>query len=134
MLAWQDIVLTDRRPVATFDLSDVQLSAVDVALDAYRLATFAYRDLEVGDVLALATLRSVTEQVAPLVAAGAHGTLRVDEDGLRALGQAIVGYLATSDVDGYQPPELRQRIAVLDALTGGLFDLAQALERRRAAA
>jgi hypothetical protein len=128
MLACQDIVLTDHRPVATFDLSNVQLAAVDEALDAYRLATFAYRDLEADDVLALATLRTVTEQVAPLVAAGAHGTLRVDEDGLRVLGQAVVAYLEARDVDGYQPPELRQRIAVLTELTGELFDLAQTLE------
>lgn len=134
MFACQEIVVTDRGPVATFDLSAVQLAAIDAALEAHRIAGYAQRSLEVDDVLALAKLRDVTEQVTPLAAAGAHGTLRVDTDGVRALGHAIAGYLVARDGDGYQPPELRERIAVLDTLTGELFDLAQALEAARRAA
>jgi hypothetical protein len=132
MLACQEIVLTHRAPLASFDLSDAQLAALDVALDAYRLATFAHRSLEVEDVLALATLRALTDQVAPLVAAGAHGTLRVDDDGLTTLGQAVVAYLQSRDVEGYQPPELRARLTLLDALTRELFDLAAELDAARA--
>src|SRR5690242_5732380 len=113
MIACREIVFTDRGPVAAFDLSDAQLAALDTALEAHRVATFAQRSLEVDDVAALAKLRDVTEQVTPLAAAGAHVTLRVDADGLRAVGHAIAAYLISRDVEGYQPPELRARIALL---------------------
>ena len=61
--------------------------------------------------------------------------MRVNADQVRLLIEAAWAYIAERDVETYQPPEERERIAVLVALTDPLFDLlARARPRRRGAA
>jgi hypothetical protein len=134
MLPVQDILLESTpagpRAVAAFDLSDVQLRAVAVALEALRRGRFAYAELDADAVLELAGLRVVTDQVEALAVAGAHGTLRLALEGVHLLAEAVGAY-SLRDTDGYQPPEERERLELLRPLAGDLLDLVSGMHRAR---
>jgi hypothetical protein len=126
MLTAPDLVVehtpTGPRALAVFDLSDVQLAAVREALDAARRERYAHGELDVDDVRALAELRTLTDQVETLALAGGHATLRLAVEQVELLAQAVGAYLLRDTAD-YQPPELRERLALLGPLAGPLLDL-----------
>jgi hypothetical protein len=127
MLIARDILLEDSpagvRPVAVFDLGERQIAAVAVAVDALRRERYAHPGLEVDDVLALADLRALSDQVELLEVAATAGTLRVAIAQVRLLAEATGAYLMRGEEETYQPPELRDRLVLLSPLAHELLDL-----------
>jgi hypothetical protein len=58
-----------------------------------------------------------------------HAPVRVNADHVRLLIGAAAAYVSERDVESYQPPEERDRIAQLGALIDPLFDLVADLDR-----
>ena len=107
-------------------LVDVDARHVTPLADALSAAVGRFSAIELTsteDVLRLARVRDLHDQFA--VAAGA----RIGVRGrftfalAQALTEAASAYIAERDVESYQSPEERERIAVLRELTGPLFDL-----------
>jgi hypothetical protein len=112
------------RPEAVFDLEPPQASAVDDALAHYRRVRFAGQALDAGMVIQLRALDGLSEQ------AYRHGdrtlpsVLRVSAAEARTLAEAAALYVAERDVESYQPPEERERIGLLSALSEPLRQVA----------
>jgi hypothetical protein len=137
MVAARDIFVertaTGARSVAVLDLGDRRLDGVAQAVDALRHARYAQPALDVDEVLGLAALRTLSDQIELAAAAGSGGTLRLYVEQVQLLAEAVGGYLLRDADEGYQPPELRNRLALLRPLAGELFDLVSELhetERR----
>jgi hypothetical protein len=111
------------RPEAVFDLSEAQASAVADALSHHQRANFGAEALDADRALALRALSALADQVGELAAAGSNGVLRVGPDGAATLVHAVVAYLDDRDTEGYQPPEERERLAMLHELLEPLMDL-----------
>jgi hypothetical protein len=111
------------RPEAVFDLSEAQACAVADALSHHQRTHFGAEALDADQAIALRALSALADQVQELAAAGAHGVLRVGPDDAATLVNAVVAYLDDRDTDGYQPPEERERLAMLHELLEPLMEL-----------
>ena len=78
--------------------------------------------LEAGDVLALREENALAERFAPLAAGGAHAVLSLTEAELHACLLGLTAYADRMDGDHYQPPELRERLAMLSGVVSVLWD------------
>lgn len=131
MLVNQEIIVESRGgaavPLAVFDLSRAQTQAVADALAFYHRRRFASVELDADCALAMYAVAAVSDQFAPLAAANAHSTARLDETGVGILAEAVSLYLAERDVEDYLPPEERERLEFLRPLGEPLLDLVVAL-------
>jgi hypothetical protein len=124
-----ELTLKDGQPALLFDLDGDQLSALATAFESY-LRGRAVQVVEHADgALALRTLADVSGELDRLAAAGLAGSLRLSERELRWAAEAVALYLAVRDVDAYQPPEMRARIALLWPLSELLRELTVAMRR-----
>jgi hypothetical protein len=127
MLVNKEITVDSRAgaetPVAVFDLSREQTQTLADALAFYHRRRFAHGELDADDALAMYAVAAVSDQIAPLVAADGHSTVRLDSIGAGILAEAVSLYLAERDVEGYQSPEERTRLDLLRVLNEPLLDL-----------
>lgn len=77
---------------------------------------------EAGDVLELRQATVVVERFEVLAAAEAHAVVQFSPDELRFCLLELTSYADRMDIDGFQPPELRERLQVLAAITPVLWD------------
>jgi hypothetical protein len=117
------------RTEAVFDLTSTQVTAVADALAHHRRTRFAGADLSTDDVLHLRALTVVAEQIDALATQDGHAVVRTDAAAAASLAQAVSVYLQERDVDGYQSPEERERLAALRDLADPLVELACELRR-----
>ena len=127
MLLNKEIVVENRAgastPVAVFDLSREQTQALADALGFYHRRRFAGGELDADSALAMYAVAGVSDQLAPLAAAAAHSTVRLDVAGVGTLAEAVSLYLAERDIDAYQPSQERTRLDLLRPLAEPLLDL-----------
>lgn len=74
---------------------------------------------------AVRELRQATELVErfeALVAADAHAVVQFSPDELRSGLLELTSYADRTDIDGFQPPELRERLQLIAAITPVLWD------------
>jgi uncharacterized protein YbjQ (UPF0145 family) len=107
-------------PVAVFDLSGRHLRALADALAHTRRVQFA-EALDADAVIALRRSSTVSELLHQ-PAAERH-VLRLDGEQAAVVVHAATFYVAERDVEGYQSPEERDRLAALHELTEPLRDL-----------
>lgn len=85
---------------------------------------------DAGDVLVLRAQATLGERFQELSIAQASAMVVFDDTELASIRSALCAYVRRVDVDAYQPPELRERIAVLREVT---VALCEAISEARAA-
>ncbi len=73
-------------------------------------------------VLELREASELVERFKPLAAADAHAIVKFSSDELRSCLLGLTGYVDRMDVDGFQPPELRNRLRLIGDITPVLWD------------
>ena len=114
-------------PVALFDLADTQVLALSEALGHLRRVRYLGSELDTDGVLALRALTSQCDTFEQYAALGVHCTVRATGEEAARISDATAFYLAERDVESYQSPEERARIAALHTLTEPLRDLSREL-------
>ncbi len=84
---------------------------------------FSAIELTTADVVRLARVRDLHDQFAEAARSHTGVRARLTFALAQALTEAVSAYVGERDVESYQSPEERERIAVLRELTGPLFDL-----------
>jgi hypothetical protein len=111
-----------------FDASAEQLAASSFAVSHHLRWRFGGEGLDVDETLAMRALVTVSDQLAGLVEAEAHGTVFVSAGGGQLLHEAVSSYLTMRDLESHQSVEERARLAVLRPLVVDLRELIAALE------
>ena len=124
-----ELTLKHGDPALLFDLDGDQLSALAAAFESY-LRGRALQVVEDADgALALRALADVSDELERLAAMELAGSVRLSERELRWAAEAVALYLAERDIETYQPPEMRDRIALLWPLSELLRELTVAVRR-----
>jgi hypothetical protein len=74
------------------------------------------------DVHGLRQATELVERFEALAAADAHAVVRFSGDELRSCVLELTSYADRMDVDGFQPPELRERLQVIAEISPVLWD------------
>jgi hypothetical protein len=123
------LVAEDGRAVAVFTAEAERRSALADALSWHVNRRFQTGALEADHVVALRSAGALADRIDEFRGVEGRAPLRLGADQVRALIEAASSYLMERNVDTYQPPEERERIAVLQALVDPLFDLVAELDR-----
>lgn len=125
-LAELEIVVsrTTGRLEAVFDLAAAQASAVRDALAYYRRVRFAGQALDAEMVYQLRALDGLSEQADRRGDPTIPAVFRVGTADAPKLSEAAALYVADRDVESYQSPEERDRIALLSQLSEPLRQVA----------
>jgi hypothetical protein len=105
------------QPEAVFDLAAAQVSAVGEALVYYRRVRFAGQALDAAAVLKMRALDGLAEQAHTPGEGAGQIVFRINAADARVLAETCALYVADRDVESYQSPEERDRIALLSALS-----------------
>jgi len=112
------------RPEAVFDLAAAQATAVQDALVYYRRVRFAGQALDADMVGQLRALDGLSEQAHRRGGHTSPAVFRVGVADASALSEAAALYVADRDVESYQSPQERDRIALLSQLSEPLRQVA----------
>jgi len=112
------------RPEAVFDLAAAQATAVQDALVYYRRVRFAGQALDADMVGQLRALDGLSEQAHRRGGHTSPAVFRVGAADASALSEAAALYVADRDVESYQSPQERDRIALLSQLSEPLRQVA----------
>jgi hypothetical protein len=123
------LVAEDGRAVAVFSAGTERRAALADALSWHINRRFQAGSLETETVLELRAAGALADRIDEFRDAEGLGPIRVDSEQVRLLIGAAFAYISERDVEGYQPPEERGRIAELAGLIDPLFDLAADLDR-----
>lgn len=122
-------IAEDGRAVAVFTAEEKRRAALADALSWHVTRRFQTGDLEADKVLELRAAGALADRIDAFRGAEGRAPVRLDASQVRMLIDAIVAYVSERDVEGYQPPEERERIAELSGLIDPFFDLALELDR-----
>jgi hypothetical protein len=123
------LVPEDGRAVAVFMAGAERRAALADALSWQVNRHFQTESLEADKVLALRAAGGLADRIDELRGAEGLAPVRLNADQVRTLIEAASAYLSERDVESYQSPEERARLAELSALIDPLFDLAAELDR-----
>jgi len=123
------LVAEDGRAVAVFTAETVRRSALADALSWHVNRRFQSGTLEADKVIELRTAGALADRIDQLRGVEGRAPLRLNADQVRLLIEAASSYLMERNVDSYQSPEERERLAELAALVDPLFDLVAELDR-----
>ena len=117
------------RAVAVFSAGPERRAALADALSWHVTRRFQAESLEAETVLELREAGALADRIDGFRDVEGSAPVRVNADQVRLLIEALWAYIAERDVDAYQPPEERARIAELSAVADPLFDLTGDLDR-----
>ena len=124
------LVAEDGRAVAVFTAEEPVRNALADALSWHVQRRFQTGALEDADkALDLRTGGALADRLDEFRGVEGRAPVRVNSDHVRAMIEASMTYRAERDVDSYQPPEERDRLAVLAGLIDPLFDLLSEIDR-----
>jgi hypothetical protein len=123
------LVAEDGRAVAVFTLEAGGRAALADALSWYLNRSFQVAGLEADAVIELRAAGALADRLDQHRGVEGRAPVRVNADQARLLIEAASAYTSERDVDSYQPPEERARLAELAALIDPLFDLVFELDR-----
>jgi hypothetical protein len=123
------LVAEDGRAMAVFTAEATRRSALADALSWHVNRRFQSGALEADKVLELRAAGALADRIDVLRGVEGRAPVRVNADQVRALIEAASSYLMERNVDSYQSPEERERLAELSALIDPLFDLVAELDR-----
>jgi hypothetical protein len=107
-------------PVVVADLPAPAANALADAV-ARRRDARSVGELDAAGALRLRALSDLADRVRPAPETQMH-VLRLDADDLAIVCDAAESYIAERDVDGYQPPPERERLAALREVRDSLRD------------
>ena len=122
------LVEEDGRAVAVFTLDEERRSALADALSWLVNRRFQVEGLEAESVLELRTAGGLADRLDEHRGVEGRASVRLNADQARLLIEAASIYRSERDVEGYQPPEERDRLAQLAELIDPLFDLVAELD------
>lgn len=117
------------RAVAVFSAGPDRRAAIADALSWFLNRRWQAADVDADKVLELRAAGALADRVDEFRGVEGSSSVRLDSDQVRLVIEAAWAYIAERDVEGYQPPEERARLAELAALTDPLFDLVTDLDR-----
>lgn len=121
-IAWEQPSGHEHRVVLEFAAPEA--AALADALSFYLRRRFGAAEIELSaKALSLRSLTEASDRLASLATAGLGGRLMLSEHELRSLREALCLYVAERDTESYQPPEERDRLTELRALSEPLGDL-----------
>jgi hypothetical protein len=123
------LVPEDGRAVAVFTADERWRAAVADAVSWLVNRRFQAESLEAEKVLELRAAGALADRLDEHRGAEGRAPVRLDATGARLLIEAVSAYVMERDVDSYQPPEERERLAALSGLVDPLFDLVAQLDR-----
>jgi hypothetical protein len=124
------LVAEDGRAVAVFSASLELRSALADALSWHVTRSFQVGGLDdAGTVLELRAAGALADRLDEHRGAEGLAPVRLNADHVRLLIGAASAYVMERDVESYQPPEERERIAQLSEMIDPLFDLVADLDR-----
>jgi hypothetical protein len=124
------LVAEDGRAVAVFGAGLELRTALADALSWHVTRRFQVGGLDEADaVLELRSAGALADRLDEHRGIEAQAPVRMNADHVRLLIGAVSAYVMERDVDSYQPPEERDRIALLRGLIDPLFDLVADLDR-----
>jgi hypothetical protein len=123
------LVPENGRAVAVFSAGAERRAALADALSWHVSRRFQADSLETDDVIELRAAAALADRIDEFRGAEGAGAVRLNADQARLVIEALWAYIAERDVEAYQPPEERTRIAELTGLADPLFDLVAALDR-----
>ena len=112
-----------------FGLGAERRAALADGLSWHISRRFQADELDADEVLSLRAAGVLADRLDEHRGVEGKAPVRLNADQVRLLIEAAWGYIAERDVDTYQPPEERERIAELVGLTDPLFDLLGELDR-----
>ena len=119
--AWEQHSGKERHGV--LELEAGEGAALASALSFYLRRRFGTEEIELpGQALSLRSLATLSDRLGTLVGSGLGGRVTLSEPELRGLREALCLYVAERDTDSYQPPEERERLGELRALSEPLGD------------
>jgi hypothetical protein len=123
------LVPEDGRAVAVFTAPEGRRAAIADALSWQVNRRFQLGSLEADTVIELRAAGALADRLDEFRGAEGRAPVRVNADQARLLIEAASAYLSERDVDSYQSPEERARLAELSVLIDPLFDLVADLDR-----
>jgi hypothetical protein len=124
------LVAEDGRAVAVFTLGPELRAALADALSWQVTRQFQAGALDEAEaVLELRSAGALADRLDQHRGVEGRAQVRLTSDQVRLLIGASAAYVSERDVESYQPPEERERIAQLSALIDPLFDLVADLDR-----
>ena len=129
MLEDLHLVPENGRAVAVFSAGAERRAALADALSWHVQRRFQAESLEADAVLELRAAGALADRIDVSRDLEGAAPVRVNADQVRMLIEAVWAYIAERDVETYQPPEERARIAELAGLADPLFDLVAELDR-----
>jgi hypothetical protein len=123
------LVPEDGRAVAVFTVAAERRAALADALSWHVTRRFQAGTLEADAALELRAAAALADRLDQFRGVEGRAPVRLNADQVRMLIEAASAYLSERDVESYQPPEERGRLAELSDLIDPLFDLALELDR-----
>jgi hypothetical protein len=130
-MPFQDLQLVaeDGRAVAVFTADQPVRDALADALSRHVQQRFQTEALETEKVIELRAAGALADHLDEFRGVEGRAPVRVNADHVRVMIGASSAYRSERDVDSYQSPEERERLAVLAGLIDPLFDLLADLDR-----
>jgi hypothetical protein len=107
-------------PAAGLTLLPAESGALADAARFYLRRRFHTAELDVDDVLRMRVWGDLADRLEAIAAEQAGATLVLGVEDVRRLREAAIAYVAQRDVESYQPPPERERLAVLRAVAAAL--------------
>jgi hypothetical protein len=124
------LVAEDGRAIAVFQAVTELRAALADALSWHMTRSFQVGGLDEAEaVLELRAAGALADRLDEHRGLEGRAPVRVNADQVRLLIGAASAYVMERDVESYQPPEERERIAQLSGLIDPLFDLVADLDR-----
>jgi hypothetical protein len=123
------LVPEDGRAVAVFSAGADRRAALADALSWHVTRSFGTGELEADTVIELRAAGALADRLDEHRGVDALAPVRLEARQVRLLIEVVWGYIAERDIDSYQPPEERARLAELKSLADPLFDLVAELDR-----
>ena len=128
---FDDVHLTpeDGRAVAVFTAEENIRDALADALSFHVQRRFQVDVLEADKTLQLRQAGALADRLDEFRGIEGRAEVRLNADEVRLIIEAVMAYRAERDVDSYQSPEERERLALMGTLIDPLFDLLADLDR-----
>jgi hypothetical protein len=123
------LIPEDGRAVAVFTAGHELRGALADALSWHVNRRFQTDALEAEEVIELRGAGALADRLDEFRGVEGRAEVRLNADHVRMVIEAASAYRSERDVEGYQSPEERERLAVLGGVIDPLFDMLADLDR-----
>jgi hypothetical protein len=123
------LIPEDGRAVAVFTAEANIRGALADAVSFHVQRRFQVDVLEADKALELRQAGVLADRLDAFRGVEGRAEVRLNADDVRLIIEAVMGYRGERDVDSYQSPEERERLAMMGTLIDPLFDLLAEIDR-----